>query len=180
MHTRSSCQQRLKVAVPFAKPGPGAASGPPERICELSVRQLSDTTASAAAMSEGLMPRLEHVRVGRDGLPLPGTTIIAAISCAEQVNRACVHLLNEGTRALRGGGCGGSREGGGARQLVLWRVWASQGRPPALSLRHLPEIINKYTARSAGRRAPPMNSLCLRWQGVCVCSLATDERTHDG
>lgn len=85
------------MAAPFAKPGPGAASGPPERICELSVRQLSDTTASAAAMSEGLMPRLEHVRVGRDGLPLAGTTIIAAISCAEQVNGACVHLLNEGT-----------------------------------------------------------------------------------
>lgn len=114
------------VAGPHAKPGPGAASGPPERICELSVRQLSDT---AAAMSEGLMPRLEHVRVGCDGLPLAGTTIIAAISCAEQVNGACVHLLNEGTRALRGGG--GDGEGGGARQLVLWRVGPLRGaRPP--------------------------------------------------
>lgn len=122
-------------------------------------------------MSEGLMPRLERVRVGRDGFPLAGTTIIAVISCAEQVNGACVHLLNEGTRALRGGGGGGgsgSGEGGGARQLVLWRVWASQGRPPALSLRHLPEIINKYTARSAGRRAPPMNSLGLRWRAVGI------------
>lgn len=106
MYRGSGCQQELRVAAPLAKPGPGAASGPPERICELSVRQLSDTTASAAAMSEGLMPRLEHVRVGRDGLPLAGTAIIAAISCAEQVNGACVHLLNEGTRALRGGGGG--------------------------------------------------------------------------
>lgn len=168
------------MAAPLAKPGPGAASGPPERICELSVRQLSDTTASAAAMSEGLMPRLQHVRVGRDGLPLAGTAIIAAISCAEQVNGACVHLLNEGTRALRGGGggvCGG--DGGGARQLVLWRVWASQGRPPALSLRHLPEIINKYTARSAGSRAPPMNSLlACGGEAMVPSGEATDGRTH--
>lgn len=118
MYTGSGCRQKLRVAAPLAKPGPGAASGPPERICELSVRQLSDTTASAAAMSEGLMPRLEHVRVGRDGLPLAGTAIIAAISCAEQVNGACVHLLNEGTRALRGGGGGG----GGVVGMVAARV----------------------------------------------------------
>lgn len=104
MRTGSGCVRRAKVVGPHAKPGPGPASGPPERICELSVRQLSDTTASAAAMSEGLMPRLEHVRVGCDGLPSAAATIIAAISCAEQVNGACVHLLNEGTRALRGGG----------------------------------------------------------------------------
>lgn len=118
---------------PHAKPGPGAASGPPERICELSVRQLSDTAASAAAaMSEGLMPRLEHVRVGRDGLPLAGTTIIAAISCAEQVNGACVHLLNEGTRALRGGG-GGWRVA--ARVSLCCGVLGLSGAParPVLS-----------------------------------------------
>lgn len=131
---------------PHAKPGPGPALGPPERICELSVRQLSDTTASAAAMSEGLMPRLEHVRVGCDGLPSAAATIIAAISCAEQVNGACVHLLNEGTQALRGGG--GDRRMA-ARQLSVVACLASQRRPPALSFRHLPEIINKYTPWSS-------------------------------
>lgn len=49
---------------------------------------------------------------------------------------------------------------------MLWRVWASQGRPAALSLRHLPEIINKYTAQSASRRAPRSSHEQLSWLAV--------------